>query len=268
MGILIRMNELLLFLGLSLAINIAMFVPAFLFKTDKLTDISYSVTFIVLSLLAFGGSDQSNPHFLTLLFVSVWALRLGGFLLYRIWNQKRDKRFDGMRENFFKFLNFWLLQGVSVFVVLIAALVFWTVDSPVLTTVSWLGALIFGAGLLIEATADIQKYRFSQRKSTKGTWIDEGLWAASRHPNYLGEIMVWSGLYLFVLPSLSGWQIVIALLSPIFISSLLLFVSGVPLLEKSADKKWGKQKDYQNYKKAVPVLVPTISSIKRSIQKN
>jgi steroid 5-alpha reductase family enzyme len=179
----------------------------------------------------------------------------------------RDTRFDGMREKFFSFLKFWLLQGVSVFVVLLASILFWRLDATTTSTLSWSGLLIFVLGLALEATADYQKFlfKFSGQKK-KHPWIDSGVWRMTRHPNYLGEMMVWSGLYLFVLPSLSGTAALWALTSPLYIIGLLMFVSGVPLLEKAADKKWGKQSAYQQYKSEVPVLIPTPSSIKRAVK--
>lgn len=260
--------ELLLWaFAVSLGINLVMFVPAFIFKTDKLTDISYAVTFAVVALAAYIRSEQDFGHVVLLLAVLLWALRLGGFLLIRINKMGKDSRFDGMREKFWSFIKFWLLQGVSVFVVLIASILFWDVNETTITALSWLGLVVFISGLAIEATADLQKFRFRfSGKKKKQEWIDEGVWRMSRHPNYLGEMMVWTGLYIFAVSSLSGASVYVALISPLYIISLLLFVSGVPLLEKSADKKWGSNKAYQEYKKQVPVVVPTYSSVKRALK--
>jgi steroid 5-alpha reductase family enzyme len=135
-----------------------------------------------------------------------------------------------------------------------------------LNALTWTGVAVFLAGLCIEAVADKQKFAFNSLKQNKGKWIDTGIWRASRHPNYLGEMLVWWGMFMVVLASLSGVNILWAALSPLYIMSLLLFVSGVPLLEKSADKKWGKDKAYKLYKNEVPVLVPTLESIKRAVK--
>lgn len=262
------MEFLLWALAVSLGINIVMFIPAFIFKTDKLTDISYAVTFAVVALAAFNRSEQALGHTLLLLAVLLWALRLGSFLLIRINKMGKDSRFDEMRDKFWSFSKFWLLQGVSVFVVLIASILYWDVGNPNVTVLSWVGLAVFLVGLLIEATADVQKFRFKfSGKKKKHEWIDEGVWSMSRHPNYLGEMMVWTGLYLFVVPSLSGSNVYAALISPLYIIALLLFVSGVPLLEKYADKKWGKDAAFNKYKKEVPVLIPTPGSIKRALTK-
>jgi len=251
----------------SMGINIFMFVPAFIFKTDKLTDISYAVTFAFVASLAYWFSEQSLAHTLLLFAIIAWSLRLGGFLLIRINKMGKDSRFDGRREKFWSFLSFWLLQGASVFVVLVASLLLFDTAEPVVTWLSWVGLFVFASGLLLEAAADIQKFRFKfSGKKKRQEWIDEGVWRMSRHPNYLGEMMVWSGLYIFALPSLSGLAVYSGLISPLYIIGLLLFVSGVPLLEKYADKKWGDKKAFQQYRKEVPLLVPTPSSIKRALK--
>lgn len=250
----------------SMGINVLMFVPAFIFKTDKVTDISYAVTFAFVASVAYFASEQSLAHTLLLFAIIAWSIRLGGFLLIRINKMGKDSRFDDRRDKFWSFLSFWLLQGASVFVVLVASLLLFDVNDPVITWLSWVGLVIFASGLMLEATADIQKFRFKfSGKKKKHEWIDEGVWRMSRHPNYLGEMMVWSGLYLFALPSLAGLAVYGGLVSPLYIIGLLMFVSGVPLLEKYADKKWGDQKAFQQYRAEVPLLIPTPRSIKRAL---
>lgn len=250
------MNQLWVLCLYVVAFNVAMFIPAFLYKTDKLTDISYALSFIFLILVALFKSTIKWPHILLALLIIWWAVRLGSFLLMRVWKKGKDARFDGMREKPVKFLRFWLLQGITVFVVLIGALEFMHIQTLRFNMISAIGVVIFIIGLTLEATADIQKWHFSQDVKNKGKWIESGVWGISRHPNYLGEILVWIGIYAYVLPSLSGQQWLIAAISPMYIIVLLLFVSGIPILEKSADKKWGSNKDYSQYKKHVPLLIP------------
>lgn len=187
--------------------------------------------------------------------VIAWGLRLGIFLFIRIRKMKRDKRFDGIRESFFRFLKFWALQGLAVWVILIPALFF--VNSEI-SEVFWFGFFIWAVGLTIESTADIQKYKFKQNKKNKYKFIQTGLWKYSRHPNYFGEMLCWIGVYLFVFLSLTSLQRIFALASPLFIIILLLFVTGLPPLEKYADEKWGKQKEYFEYKRKTSILIPWI----------
>jgi len=109
---------------------------------------------------------------------------------------------------------------------------------------------------LLESVADLQKFQFMQNKKNKDKWIGSGLWKYSRHPNYFGEILVWFGIYVFVVSGLEGIAQLLSVISPIFIMFLLLFVSGVPLLEKSADARWGRDKKYQQYKNSTSVIIP------------
>jgi len=250
-------KQLLVVLVVSLLINIGMFLFAYKYKTDKLTDISYALTFIVLGVFCFlkgSGDIFSN---IILLMVTAWAIRLGSFLLLRIWKTGKDSRFDSMRDDFKKFGRFWLLQGVTVWVVMLgASIALLNSSAPKeVGLLSWVGLGVWFSGLVIESVADSTKRRFSSNPSNKGKWIDEGIWKYSRHPNYFGEILVWSGLFIFVSPLLNGSEIIIALISPVFITTLLCFVSGIPILEKSADEKWGKLKTYQEYKKRTSILI-------------
>ena len=146
-----------------------------------------------------------------------------------------------------------LLTMETVFVIMIPALLFLSSDAEV-TAISYLGLVVWIFGLFVETVADIQKFNFSKRG--KGKWIASGLWKYSRHPNYFGEILCWVGIYLFTFSSLSVAGKFLGLLSPVFISFLLIFVSGIPILEKYADKKWGKDKEYRRYKKRTSVLIP------------
>jgi steroid 5-alpha reductase family enzyme len=99
----------------SLLLQYLLFIPAFLFKTDKLTDLSYSLSFVLLSLLAICFTQLSIVKLILFLMILFWALRLGGFLLYRVLKLGKDVRFDNIRNSFSKFFVFWTLQGISVF---------------------------------------------------------------------------------------------------------------------------------------------------------
>ena len=242
------------FFLISMGINIAMFFPAYFFKTDKLTDISYSLSFIVVALFAFLQSDMSVAATVLLGMVVLWAIRLGGYLLFRIFKMKRDRRFDDMRSKPLSFLKFWLLQGFSVWVVSLPFLVVFT--EVTIEKVCGFGLLIFAAGLLIETIADYQKYTFIVQKKNPGKWIQSGLWKYSRHPNYFGEMLVWIGICLFGIRNLDIQQIIVSAIGPLYIIILISFVSGIPLLEKAAEKRWGSDNEYKEYKKKTSILVP------------
>jgi len=122
---------------------------------------------------------------------------------------------------------------------------------------SWGSDLTEQPDVEFETAADLQKNRFKDDPANKGRFISTGLWAKSRHPNYFGEITLWVGVAIIALPVLQGWQWA-ALVSPVFVALLLIKGSGVPPLEKKADKKWGGQADYEEYKRNTPVLVPKL----------
>ena len=233
--------------------NLIMFVPAFILKTDRLTDISYGLSFVILITLAWFIEPYSFQNTILALMVIIWGLRLGIFLFIRIGKMKRDKRFDGRRESFTKFLSFWLLQGLTTGIVLIPALLFMGKEHQ--STLS-IGVVIWITGFVIEAIADMQKFRFRQQAANRSRFIDRGLWKYSRHPNYFGEILIWLGIYLYVFQSFSNTEKLLALIGPLFITILLLFVSGIPTVEKRAEEKFGDDPAYLEYKRRTSILIP------------
>ena len=160
----------------------------------------------------------------------------------------------------------WTIQGLWVSFTLAAALaattfIDLTPNSAYDLTLLIIGGLIWLFGFGFEAIADLQKNKFRAIPENKGKYINSGLWSISRHPNYFGEIVIWIGIALIALPSLVTWRF-ITLISPIYVALQLIVISGVPLLEKRADEKWGGQDDYEEYKKKTSVLIPWLKSRK------
>jgi steroid 5-alpha reductase family enzyme len=243
----------LTFLLISLAIQLVLFIPAFFFRTDKLTDLSYSLTFFVLTLIAFLQSSLTIPQILLFSLVTLWAFRLGIFLFIRINKMKKDTRFDDIRDSVIKFGRFWLFQGIVVWILLIPTFYFLSQPSQ---NPFYLGLLIAFFGLAFEAIADYQKYCFKNQKKNKGKFISSGLWRYSRHPNYFGEILVWLGIYLFTIPTFTPFQTALAFLSPLTIFLILRFATGIPMLEKKYNKIYKNNKSYQTYRKSTNLLKP------------
>ncbi len=233
------------------------FVPAYLLQTERFFDLTGSLTYIVVAVVAVLLSAEADARSLLLLaMVVVWAVRLGSYLFLRIRKAGADRRFDDIKPSFPRFLNTWTLQALWVTLTLAAALAAITGTQRVaLGTVTAIGLVVWVVGIGLEATADAQKSRFRADPANKGRFIHSGLWSWSRHPNYFGEILLWVGVAIVALPVLRGWQWV-TLISPVFVALLLLRVSGVPMLEKAADEKWGGQADYEAYKARTSALVP------------
>ena len=237
------------------------FIPSYIFKTEKFFDITGSITYATVIIIAVVLGPAINLRsILLMVLVLIWTSRLGIFLLRRILKAGDDKRFDEIKQSFSRLLGAWTLQGLWVSFTLAAALAALTIEQPAIYSAYDLVGLILGVlvwilGFGFEVIADYQKNKFRSVPENKGKFINTGLWSISRHPNYFGEIIVWLGIALIALPSLETWRFV-TLISPVFVILLLIAISGVPLLEKRADKKWGGQEDYEEYKKNTPVLMP------------
>jgi steroid 5-alpha reductase family enzyme len=235
------------------------FIPAYLLQTEKFYDLIGSLTYISLMVLATLFSPfVDGRSILLLVLVVVWAVRLGTFLFRRINKAGGDSRFDEVKPSFIRFLTYWTVQGLWVTFTLAAALVaITTTTRSGLGLYALLGTLIWIFGFAFEIIADAQKSRFRAEPRNKGKFIQSGLWARSRHPNYFGEILLWIGITIIALPVLRGWGW-FAILSPLFVIFLLTRVSGIPILERRADEKWGGQPEYEAYKARTPVLIPRL----------
>jgi steroid 5-alpha reductase family enzyme len=243
--------------GLAFLIQWIAFIPAYLNQTEKFYDLTGSITYFTVMIVAVIFTPAPDGRvFLLLALVLVWAARLGTYLFSRIRAEGEDRRFREIKKSFARFLVAWTIQGLWVVFALAAALAAITTTTRVpLGAFAIIGALVWLGGFSIEVIADRQKSQFRTSPDNKGKFIHTGLWAWSRHPNYFGEIVLWIGIAVIALPLLSGWTWLM-LISPVFTFILLTRISGVPLLEKRADEKWGGQADYEAYKANTSVLIP------------
>ena len=171
-------------------------------------------------------------------FFALWGLELAAYMFTRILIVKVDHRFDGVRESTVLFLVFWVFQAISIFTMGIPVIF---VNSPSsmqkdLGMLDLIGTILFTFGFIVAAISDLTKFVY---KLTKSTWCDVGLWSLSRHPNYFGEICLWWGMFLISVPVLEGGKW-IAILSPILVTFIILFVTGIPYLESSNNTKYGQ----------------------------
>ena len=233
------------------------FVPACVFKTERFYDLVGGLTYSLVILIALFATDYSHwrSALLSLLIV-IWSLRLGMFLFLRIRAAGSDSRFEQIKVSPKRFFIAWTLQAVWISFTASAAILAMT--SPQTAGVSFialLGLVLWVVGFSMEWIADQQKLRFRQNPANANQFINTGLWSFCRHPNYTGEIMLWLGIALIAFPVLEGWRL-LGLLSPVLVALLLIKGSGIPLLERAAEKRWGNDDAYQRYKANTPRLFP------------
>ncbi|XP_030051319.1 uncharacterized protein C594.04c [Microcaecilia unicolor] len=243
--------------ALDFALQWSLWALAALLKTERFYDLAGNVTFLLLAhlTLRWGRTKYLRQQIQTGL-VTLWGLRLGAFLFLRILRAGRDRRFNGIREKPGTFFIFWTIQGVWVFLTLLPTMLLnLEKHNKPLGMRDYLGWSIWAVGFITEAVADQQKWRFQVDSDNRGKFIQSGLWAYSRHPNYLGEILLWLGLFVSASSVFQGAQHICAI-SPLFVWFMLNYVSGIPVLERQAMKKWGNNFAFQQYLKNTPVLWP------------
>ncbi len=235
------------------------FVPSYIYQTEHYFDLTGSIAYLSsLAVVAVLHPSLDTRGLVLSLLIAIWAIRLGSFLFARVKRAGSDSRFDLIKINFFRFLLTWTLSGTWVYVTMAAGLAAVTsADSIGLDAFFAAGLALWLAGFAFEVTADTQKTRFRADPANEGKFISSGLWSISRHPNYFGEIVLWTGIAVIAFPALSGWQFV-TLISPVFVIFLLTRVSGINMLERAGKQRWGDNPDYQAYLDSTPALVPLV----------
>ena len=238
------------------------YIPAYLFQTEKFYDLTGSVTYLSVVWFVFLSTYQSISlnfgNLILVLLISIWTIRLGLFLFMRIHKAGEDKRFRTIKTSASQFFMTFTLSGLWVTLCSMCALV--AISSPeglVMNALTYVGIILFIIGFGIEIVADNQKTAFRSIEANKDSFITSGLWSKSRHPNYFGEVLLWFAIAVISYSSLEGLQL-ITLISPIFTYILLVYVSGVRMLEDMNDKKWADNEQYKSYKKNTPMLFPKL----------
>ncbi|MAB26712.1 MAG: hypothetical protein CL580_03520 [Alteromonadaceae bacterium] len=235
------------------------FIPARLFKTERFYDLTGSITYIAVTLAAISAATApSGAQWLIAIMIFLWAGRLGIFLFRRIHAAGGDQRFDHIKVSSSRFFVAWTLQGAWVVMTSCAALTaILSVGQTAVGAIYVIGAVMWLTGFAIEVIADQQKSRFRADPANTGRFINVGLWAHSRHPNYFGEILLWAGIAVMAVPYLSGTQWMV-MLSPLFVYALLTRISGIPTLVRRGEELWGDDPTYQAYVANTPRLLPRL----------
>ena len=238
------------------------YIPAYVFQTEKFYDLTGSVTYLsvvwFVFLYTYKSISLNFGNLILVLLISIWTIRLGLFLFMRIHKAGEDKRFRTIKTSASQFFMTFTLSGLWVTLCSMCALV--AISSPeglVMNALTYVGIILFIIGFGIEIVADNQKTAFRSIEANKDSFITSGLWSKSRHPNYFGEVLLWFAIAVISFSSLEGLQL-ITLISPIFTYILLVYVSGVRMLEDMNDKKWADDEQYKSYKKNTPMLFPKL----------
>ena len=238
------------------------YIPAYMFQTEKFYDLTGSVTYLSVVWFVFLSTYKSISlnfgNLILVLLISIWTIRLGLFLFMRIHKAGEDKRFRSIKTSASQFFMTFTISGLWVTLCSMCALV--AISSPeglVMNALTYVGIILFIIGFGIEIVADNQKTAFRSIESNKDSFITSGLWSKSRHPNYFGEVLLWFAIAVISFSSLEGLQL-ITLISPVFTYILLVYVSGVRMLEDMNDKKWADDEQYKSYKKNTPMLFPKL----------
>jgi len=234
------------------------FIPAYMFQTEKFFDltgsITYSSVFIYCIYLTTSGDLNWGSLVISIL-VILWAGRLGTFLFTRIAKDGEDKRFRTIKPDIAQFFMTWTLQGMWVSLCSLCAITGIASETGIIVNnIFYIGLVMFIGGFAIEIVADQQKSAFRAIPENRNKYITSGLWSRSRHPNYFGEITLWTGVAVMSFSSLSGIEY-LTLISPIFTYLLLVKISGVRMLEGRGQKTWGNDEDYIAYMKNTPMVM-------------
>lgn len=226
-----------------------------LLRNSSIVDISWGIGFILVAWLDFALSPFMSPaKWLMFILVHIWGLRLAWYMFVRN-RMKEDIRYARWREQYGE--RWWWASYFQVF--LLQAIVAWIIAAPVmairvtdgippLSGLGVIGALLWCVGFYFEAAGDLQLIRFKANPSNRGKVLTAGLWKYSRHPNYFGETTLWCGLYLIAASAGAWWTIY----SPLFLTFLLLRVSGVTMLEKIMRARDG----YDEYIRKTSAFIP------------
>ncbi len=234
------------------------YIPAYIFQTEKFYDLTGSLTYLTVIWFVFFSSNNLSglniQNLIVVTLISVWAIRLGTFLFSRIHKDGEDKRFRTIKTSASQFFMTWTLQGMWVSICTMCAITAISSSQGIIANaLFYLGLAFFIVGFAIEVVSDQQKSAFRAVPENKEKFITSGLWSKSQHPNYFGEILLWSAIALLSISSLNGTQY-LTLISPIFTYVLLVYISGVRMLDDMGNKKWGHLEEYREYKRNTPTL--------------
>lgn len=230
------------------------YVIGFVKKNAGVVDIGWGLGFVILSWFVTIQHLSFTTIFVSIL-VSIWGLRLASHIYKRNHGKPEDFRYANFRKKWGSiyylrsYFQLFLLQGVFMLLISLSFLYITQTSSIELLPLFVFGILIWVIGFFFESMGDYQLKRFIANPVNKNKLIQSGLWKYTRHPNYFGEATMWWGIFVIGLSCNTPWFTII---SPITITVLVCFVSGIPMLEKNLNK----YPDFQEYKDRTSVFIP------------
>lgn len=223
-------------------------------KRNDVADIAWGLGFPILAWSAFFFGEQSVRAIAINIVISLWGLRLASHIYRRNKDKPEDARYAAWRKEWKhvtlrSFLQVFMLQGIFLYLISLPALYINTTLAYPLQAQDFIGLAIWIVGFYFEVVGDAQLSNFVRDPKNHGKIMQTGLWRYTRHPNYFGEVTMWWGIYVVALGLPNG---VLTIIGPLTITSLILFVSGVPLLEK----KYAGRPEFEAYKKRTSVFFP------------
>ena len=236
---------------------VMMFIIGLIIKDNSKIDVAWAMGFLLITAYSFGMfSEQDGRQISSLICIALWALRLSGHILERGCGKPEDFRYAAWRKEWKcfhlrAFFQIYMLQGIFMYAIAVPALLTNFMNWPYLDPFTGesvpivVGVIVWLIGFLFESISDFQLRQHVKNPEMRGKIITTGCWRYSRHPNYFGEALLWWGITIIT------WRWY-AIFSPLLLTLLLVFVSGVPMLER----KYMKREDFREYAKKTSIFIP------------
>lgn len=248
------MNSYLILALVVLCYMIVWYGISLVLKRNDVADIAWGLGFVLVSWVSFYLSPNTERGLLVAVLVTLWGIRLSLHIFLRNLNKPEDFRYRNWRDSwkhFYlrSFLQVFILQGLFLYIISLSVIFIQQDHTRHLSLIDWVGTTVWVVGFLMESVSDYQLKAFKKKPEHAGRIITTGLWKYSRHPNYFGEVVQWWGIFLVALPLSGGWM---TLVSPLTITYLIRYVSGVPMLER----KYAGNSEFEHYKKRTSIFFP------------
>lgn len=259
------MDKIILTMGIVFISFLTVFFIGKIKNKHDLLDVLWGAAFIFASVVSYIiSNNKSTIGLIMTLLVFIWGSRLTIYLGKRNIGSKEDYRYDDYRKKYkgnnfdlYFFFRMYLIQYIFCMIIVLPVIYINITGNAQVSNITFVGVFVWFIGFLFESVGDMQLKRFKSKTKNKGKLMTTGLWAYTRHPNYFGEATQWGGIYLISISNINNWWLIF---SPIVITVLVRYISGVPLLEK----KYEGRQDWEEYKQKTSVFIPLLGKYKKN----